>query len=72
VQAEQALAFYEEAHFVFAVGVFSQKLLAQSFAIGVVRRHPDRIHGGIAGAGLHPLDLCGVGLQHGVRASAGG
>ncbi len=65
VLAEQALPLHEEAHLIFAVGVFRKELLAQSFAIGVLGCHPDRIHRGVVAPGLHSLDLGGVGGEHG-------
>ena len=75
MQAEEAASLYEEAHLIFAVGVFGQKLLAQGLAVWMVWREANRIHRGVRPAGLHPGNFGGVGGQDpsrlGVRGEAG-
>ncbi|MNT44115.1 hypothetical protein D3C72_1806270 [compost metagenome] len=43
MQTEQPRAFDKKPHFIFTMGVFGKKLLAQHFALGVVRTHADHI-----------------------------
>ena len=61
MEAKQPSALHKETHLVFAVGVFSQKLLAQGGPIGVAGFEPYRIHGGEVSVLLHPGHIRGVG-----------
>ena len=63
VEAKQAPALHKEAHLVFAVGVLSQKLLAQGGPIGVAGFEADRVHRRVGTVRLHPGHIRGVGRQ---------
>ena len=47
VKAEQALTLHEKAHFVFAVGVFTQEFLAQIGTVRMIRLDANGINGGV-------------------------
>ena len=57
VQAEQPLAFDEEAHFVFMVAVLVQELLAHRFLVRVGGHHVQHIDGLVAALGFYPVDI---------------
>ena len=65
VQHKQAAPFHKKAHFVFGMGVLLKELAAQGLAIGVIRRHPNRVDRGVTAIALNPGNGIGIGLEDG-------
>ena len=64
MKAEQALALHEKAHFVFAVGVFTQEFLAQIGTVWMIRLDANGINAGVGPSRLGSLDVGHVGRQN--------
>ena len=67
VQAEQARAFHKKAHFVFAVGVFVQKLRAQRLFLRIVGAQANHVPALVTFLCHQLVDCMLIRLNHGFR-----
>ena len=65
MQIELRRALDEEAHFVVGMSVLGQELGAQRLGVRGGGRDADHVHGLVAAVGLQPVDVAGVGGEHG-------